>query len=373
MPRFAAMLTEGMRDRGHSVEVWSPKSGFFNFPSPEKLKKWLGYIDQYIIFPDQVRKKLTQCAKDTLFVFADQALGPWVPLVADRPHVIHCHDFLAQKSANGIFKENVVGWTGMVYQKYIRQGYLKGKNFISVSEKTRADLHEFYTAGYWRSEVVYNGLSAKFLRRNVVEARESFSMETGVDVRNGYLLHVGGNQWYKNRTGVVEIYNAWRTQYGTVLPLMLIGTSPSGSLTQSCQRSPYKKDIHILPGMDDEGVKNGYAGASIFLFPSLAEGFGWPIAEAMASGTPVITTNEAPMTEVAGHAAFFINRRPIGDEPASKWAVDAAGRIQEILNLTVDQLEDLVLRGMENVKRFDSKVALDRIERIYQQVLNNEL
>ena len=142
MPRYANMLAKGLEDRGHSVRVWMPASWFSSLPFPSSIKKWLGYLDQYIIFPVLVRMRLMRCDDDTLFVFTDQALGPWVPLVANRPHVIHCHDLLAQQSALGLLAGNRVGWTGRKYQAYIRKGFSRGKNFISVSQKTRDDLHE---------------------------------------------------------------------------------------------------------------------------------------------------------------------------------------------------------------------------------------
>src|SRR5690606_565450 len=99
MPRFARMLSEGMKEQGHKVEIWMPKPVFYNLPFLTILKKWMGYIDQFIIFPSQVKKRLHVCPDDTLFVFTDHALGPWIPMVAHRHHVIHCHDFLAQRSA----------------------------------------------------------------------------------------------------------------------------------------------------------------------------------------------------------------------------------------------------------------------------------
>jgi len=95
MPRFARMISQGMHARDHLAEEWTAKPFFYKLPFPAKLKKWLGYIDQFIVFPMQVRWRLRQLPPDTLFVFSDQALGPWVPLVANRPHVIHVHDFMA--------------------------------------------------------------------------------------------------------------------------------------------------------------------------------------------------------------------------------------------------------------------------------------
>jgi len=159
MPRFARMITDGMRARDHHVVEWTAKPLFYDLPFPARFKKWLGYIDQFIVFPMQVRRRLRQLAPDTLFVFSDQALGPWVPLVANRPHVIHVHDFMALRSSLGEFAQNPTGWSGRQYQAMIRRGFGHGQAFISVSEKTRTDLHHFLPHKPRVSEVVYNGLN----------------------------------------------------------------------------------------------------------------------------------------------------------------------------------------------------------------------
>ncbi len=367
MPRFAMMLAEGMKARGHKIELWSPEARFNKLPVPAFFKKWLGYIDQYIIFPAEVRKRLKETSKDTLFVFTDQALGPWIPLVADRPHVIHCHDFLAQKSALGQIPQNQTSWSGKHYQAFIYRGYSKGKNFISVSEKTRADLADFLPGKPNLSEMVYNGLNQSFTPLDVEAARKALADTTGILLEKGYLLHVGGNQWYKNRKGVIEIYNAWRNaQPEVVLPLLLIGYPPNDALKQMYEASPYKDDIYFLTGLKDEVVRMAYAGASVFLFPSLAEGFGWPIAEAMASGCPVITTDAAPMTEVAGTAAVLIPLRT--EDHAAEWADAGARAIQLILSETSEERNKRRADGLRNAERFTTVKALDKIEAIYQQL-----
>ena len=126
MPRFAQMIAEGMRARGHLVDIWTARPLAYGVPAPARLKKWLGYIDQFIFFPLLVRWRLRQLQADTLFVFGDQALGPWVPLVACRPHVIHVHDFMALRSALGEFAQNPTGWAGRQYQALIRRGFSRG-------------------------------------------------------------------------------------------------------------------------------------------------------------------------------------------------------------------------------------------------------
>jgi len=370
MPRFANMLAGGMQQRGHTAEIWTPSPKFYNLPGPDFIKKWLGYVDQFIVFPRDVRKRMKKVSGNTLFVFTDHALGPWVPLVANRPHVIHCHDFLAQQSALGEIPENPTGITGRYYQRMIHKGYSEGKNFISVSFNTKAMLHRFLPVSPEYSEVVYNGLNQSFTPTDPCQARGSVSSETGIELKNGYLLHVGGNQWYKNRVGVVEIYNAWRIRQNETLPLLLVGEIPNRTLQDTINMSPYKSDIHVLSAVNDKILREAYAGASVFLFPSKAEGFGWPIAEAMASGCPVITTNEAPMTEVAGTAGFLIPREPLDNSKIAGWASGAAIRLDEILKLSALERRNVVEAALQNAKRFDTQNALNRIEEIYKGILH---
>ncbi len=371
MPRFTRLLADGMKERGHEVKLWTAKPFFFHLPAPKIFKKWLGYIDQFIVFPGKVKKDLKDCAPNTMFVFIDQALGPWVPLVSNRLHIIHCHDFLAQRSAFGELPENAVSLTGKTYQAMIRRGFRKGRNFISVSKKTRQDLHEFLRIQPDFSEVVYNGLNFPFETLNPYESRKHLSEKTGLELLSGYILHVGGNQWYKNRVGVIELYSAWREKYESVIPLLLVGPEPNKKLIQERSRSPYNKDIHFLTGLDNKEVNYAYSGASVFLFPSLAEGFGWPIAEAMASGCPVITTDEAPMSEVAGKAGFYISRRPFKEEDFNKWKDEASEVINEVLNLSSEERKVVIEAGVQNAHRFDSKKTLDKIEVIYKEMIES--
>jgi glycosyltransferase involved in cell wall biosynthesis len=375
MDSFSNMLSTGMKNKGHTVEVWLPVAVFHSLPVSSFIKKWFGYIDQYIIFPNLVRLRLKRSSADTLFVFTDQALGPWVSLVKKRPHIIHCHDFLALQSAIGEIPENHTSWSGRIYQSFIHRGYSMSTNFISVSKKTKVQLHRFLPVVPNCSEVVYNGLKEVFKTYSSFKARELLNDITGLDLLEGYVLHIGGNQWYKNRLGVIEIYNAWRSGGKLCLPLLLIGDYPSSQLHAIYSQSPFKSDIYFIAQKDDGFLRYAYAGASVFLFPSLAEGFGWPIIEAMACGCPVITTNEEPMTEIAGNAAFFIPRRPFDPSKVQKWASEAANIVDTIMGFSYEQRIKVVDLGITNSKRFNALNALDKIESIYLNTLkqnNNE-
>jgi glycosyltransferase involved in cell wall biosynthesis len=373
MPRYATMLAEGMKQRGHNIQIWMPKARFYRLQLKGTFKKWLGYIDQYMIFPLEVKLKLKHCGTDTLFVFADQALGPWVPLVSSRFHVVHCHDFLALNSALGNIPENPTSFTGKMYQNFIRKGFSKGKNFISISQKTQDDLHLLHQGDIKTSIVCYNGLNRPFEALDSDLSRTILGDEVNIILTDGYVLHVGGNQFYKNRKGVIEIYTAWRSTTTSTLPLLLVGSAPSDELLRVYQKSVFKKDIHFIKGLSDAFINTAYSGASCLLFPSLEEGFGWPIAEAMACGCSVITTDIEPMTEVTGKADFFlIPRRPFDESLVQNWALNASKQISKIVHLSEQQKKAYRDTGFETIKRFDANLSLDNIEKVYQLIVTNK-
>ncbi|PWQ98716.1 glycosyltransferase [Leucothrix arctica] len=371
MPRFSQMILKGMQAKGHDVSVWTPKPFFFRLYGKNIIGKWLGYIDQYIVFPMLVRRKLSSQSRETLFVFCDQALGPWVKLVKRRPHVIHCHDFLAQKSALGFIPENVTKLSGRIYQKYIYNGYSEGRNFISVSTSTQSDLHFFLKEKPEISQVVYNGLNRIFVNSGIELSRKYLSGKYNLKLESGYVLHVGGNQWYKNRLGVVTIYDSWRKEYiEKSLPLILVGEKPSKEILLEAESSDFKKDIIFLSGVEDDDLDKFYSGSSCFLFPSLAEGFGWPIAEAMALEAVVITTNEAPMTEVGGNAAFYIDLMPRNNpEELDFWKKHSAGILEKVTTLNEKEKSKIIKKGIDNIERFSQSRVIDGFESIYKKVL----
>jgi glycosyltransferase involved in cell wall biosynthesis len=369
MPRYSQMLYDGMKSRGHEVEIWCPRAFFYLLPF-NSVKKWLGYIDQFIFFPLIVNLKLFFEPKKTLYVFADQALGQWVPLVCKRPHVIHCHDFLALESSLDLVPENTLSFSGKVYQKLIQKGFSKGKNFISVSFKTQKDLHKFHLGEILSSQVCYNGFNRVFEQLDQKKSRERLGVFLNIDLAAGYFMHVGGNQYYKNRVGVIEIYEQFRLTNALSIPLLLIGSNPDKKLLNKYNNSIFKEDIHFLSNFGDEFINSAYSGATCLLFPSLDEGFGWPIAEAMGSGCLVITTDRAPMSEVNGDANFFRIPRKSSLHPDNEWAEICAKNILKVINLTDKEKDQLVKIGIESSKRFDTQKSLDKIESIYKNIIS---
>jgi glycosyltransferase involved in cell wall biosynthesis len=156
-------------------------------------------------------------------------------------------------------------------------------------------------------------------------------------------------------------------------PLIMVGSPPTKEIKNLLKNSNYSKEIHFLNNVYNDLLKELYQGARVFLFPSLEEGFGWPIAEAMASGCPVITTEKPPMTEVGGDSCYYIPPYYINGDLDGEWSKKSAKILQRMLNLDDEKRKNIVLAGIENAKRFDAENSLTRIESIYKNVLKEHL
>jgi glycosyltransferase involved in cell wall biosynthesis len=367
MPRFAQMLQRSFVALGHEVSMLAPQPHFHKLFAGHRYAKWGGYIDQYLIFPRQVRKVLASTPADTMFVFADQALGPWVPLLMNRPHVVHVHDLLNLRSALGDGPGHVTSFSGRIYQKYIRRGFCKGRHFISVSNKTRDDLQRFGGVKAMTSEVVYNGLNFPYQPMTPEAALAKLRAAGLPATPGGMLLHVGGGQWYKNKGGLIALYSHYAGMVADPLPLWCIGPKPSNQIARMIDKVPAAGRVLFFQNLDNETLQAAYSHARAFIFPSFAEGFGWPLIEAQACGCPVLTTDEPPMNEVAGDAARYIPRlRPEAD--IDTWAEQGATALQELLSLSEADRAKVIQSGRDWVKRFDAASAIRRYLEIYARI-----
>lgn len=370
MPRFADMLLRACRAHGLRTEFWSPKAVAHRLATGTRLEKWAGYVDQYILFPMLVRLRVL-FRRNTLYVFSDQALGPWVPIVAGRPHVIHVHDFLALKSALGMIEENPTSATGRLYQRFIRRGFQHGRNFISVSRRTERELREIGEVNPARSHVVYNGLNHPYRRQPPEQALCALATVGLHGLEQGFAMHVGGTQWYKNKPGVLHIYTAYaqacQARQQTPLPLLMIGPPLDAETQRLVAALPAPAKVLLAEKVSNDVLEAAYSSATALLFPSLAEGFGWPIIEAQACGCPVITTDDAPMNEIGGPDTHYVPR-PDARESMQAWGRHGAMAFDAIVALSQDEREAQRQRMMAHAARFSEGKALAQYLSLYEQI-----
>lgn len=131
----------------------------------------------------------------------------------------------------------------------------------------------------------------------------------GYGLKPGYILALATHEPRKNLESIILAYETLRSYTSEVPPLVLAGAK--GWKTKRLERllaaSPYRNDILVLGYVHENHKPALYRGAAVFVFPSFYEGFGLPVLEAMASGTPVLTSTTSAMPEVAGEAALFVD------------------------------------------------------------------
>lgn len=374
MNRFAAMIADGMGARGHQVTLLTPKRYCCRLATTWTAKKWLGYIDQYILFPAQLRWRMRTMPSDTLFVLADHALGMYMSVIGDRPHIVHSHDFTALRGLIGELPDFPPSPTGKIYQRLIRRGFRRARHFVAVSRKTATDLARFHGGDLEECSVVYNGLNYPYRPLSADEAMGRLQRAGIQGPVPGMLLHIGGNQWYKNRVGVVALYLAYCQATPAPRPLCMVGWEPepdAAALAQAAREAG--GTVHWLGEIPTDCVHAVYSLASALVFPSHEEGFGWPIIEAMACGTPVLTTDRAPMNEIAGDVATLIE--PQGDLALEEWARRNAPAMAALAN-TADAPAEIraeqIARVLAHASQFSAEHAMEQYEQAYLRALRGQ-
>ena len=123
----------------------------------------------------------------------------------------------------------------------------------------------------------------------------------------GFVLNVGGGQWYKNRRGLIDLYAELRSLLIPAPRLVMVGKPLSAELVERARHLGVTNEIIQISNVTEIQLQALYSSAEALVFPSLYEGFGWPVAEAQACGCPVFTSNRAPMTEVGGDGASYFD------------------------------------------------------------------
>jgi len=357
MQRYARWLQHTLRSRGYTVELVRPVPWFSKLAIGPLRRaaviKYLGYLDKFLIFPRQLRRTGRQF---DLVHICDHSNSMYLGAFADTPAIITCHDLLAVRSALGEFSATRTGWTGRRLQAWILRGLQRAQNVICVSTKTAEDLTRLTGNASAQIAVILNPLNWNYKHQPHMLA--SLLARLGLAADKPYFLHVGGNQWYKNRPGVIRIFQelAAMAQFQTA-SLIMAGKPPSPELKRAIEQSGVSERVIIVEGAANEELEALYSNALALIFPSLEEGFGWPIAEAQACGCIVATTNRPPMTEVAGNAAIFFD--PENPEQAARAIAEG-----------IVHREQLLQAGLQNAARFNAGRVIEEYCAFYASVLH---
>lgn len=231
----------------------------------------------------------------------------------------------------------------------------KANGIITISESSKKDILKFYPGTpAQKIKVIYHGFDPE-----VFEKERDFEKEAAIkkrlEVKGKYLLYIGAIQPRKNLQVFIEAFNRLKKDQNLNLSLVLVGEKAwlSENTLKKAKESPYSADI-IMPGklkFDDLG--HLCRGASIFVFPSLYEGFGIPPLEAMAAKVPVILANNSSLPEVGGDAALYFDAK----NPA-----DLADKIMRVLN-DESLRSEMIARGLKQAKKFSwKKCAQETLE-----------
>jgi glycosyltransferase involved in cell wall biosynthesis len=220
----------------------------------------------------------------------------------------------------------------------IKQTVQNSDRIIAVSEFTAREIHELLDVPRDRITAVHEGLPDGFVRPAkpfVEEARLSLRLQ------RPYLLMVGTMEPRKNMAFLVEVFEKLAGFDGDLVIAGMYGWKYEPILKKIIH-SPLAKRIRHLEYVDERLLPALYAGAELFVFPSLYEGFGFPPLEAMSCGTPVVSSTGGSLPEVLGEAAEFVP-----EYNSDAWAA----KIQKLLTDKARKTE-LILRGAELVKKY---------------------
>lgn len=375
MQRFGDLLARGLAERGHEVSTWAPEPRLvrllprYRYGGPAKF---VGYVDKFILFPRRVRRRRALAKQADVVHILDHANAVYAPHFPGRPLLATVHDLLQIRAARGEFPQQRVSALGRRYQAWILRHIARLPHVAVPSQQVGQELVRLIGFPASRITPIPHGLNFPYQRLPLRSARAALARrlsEGGLPASAlasdgpGFILNVGGGQWYKNRPGLLQIYAELRRRLEPSPRLVLVGKPLAPELATQVTRLGLQHDVVQLGRVSEQELQALYTLAEALLFPSWHEGFGWPVAEAQACGCPVITSDRAPMTEVGGDAALYIdpaNPRLAAERIAALWprrrelgerglARSARWTTTDMMDRHVELYETLAARGQPAV------------------------
>jgi glycosyltransferase involved in cell wall biosynthesis len=298
--------------------------------------------------------------KDKLDVF-HTTFDFGVPLWPIRNVVVTVHDvFFGPDTFFRNYK------TRFLYQLLTRYSVGKSSNIIVVSDFIKQKLLKYVPQARRKIErikVIPNGVSPEFFPDSNTE--ESEKIKVKYKIRGKYILCVGSfASRIKNLQRVLQAYcrltDEFRKNYQLVIIGEILDRVPEA--LSMIKELKSKNSVLCLGYVSDEDLPPLYRSAEVFIYPSIHEGFGIPVLEAMACGTPVVTSNITAMPEIAGEAALFVNPYDVDEMRDVVAKVLSSGNLRN----------ELSQKGIERVKKFSWFATARKTLDIYQELFNEK-
>ena len=270
-----------------------------------------------------------------------------------RPVLITAHDFIPLLADCGEFAGVLrQGLAARFVWRMNLRSLSRADWVVADSESTARDLHRLATVREERCSVVKLPVRGSLLRHRGTEG------ETNRE--EGLVLHVGNDAFYKNRGQVLRIFA--RLDRGSARRLVMIGPRLDPELQRLSRELGIAELISCKEGVNDEEVASWYARASLMLFPSLYEGYGWPVIEAMAFGLPVLASERGSLPELLGPCAPGI---PPG--ATDQWVARA-----EALLKSAPAREELGARCRAHAETFSRRRFAEEMRWAYLKVVGRD-
>jgi len=217
----------------------------------------------------------------------------------------------------------------------------KAKKIVTVSEFTRSDLVDSYKIERTKIDVAYNGCNEIF---KPIPEEDKSAIKAKYSGGSEYFLFVGLIIPRKNLPRLIEAYLSFREKSKNPIKLLVVGEKKwwDSKNEELISNSPFKNDIVFLGRLSAENLHEVVASAYALTFVPLFEGFGIPVLEAFACGTPVITSNTTSLPEVAGGAALLCN----------PYEIDSISEAMHKLSSNEELRNSLISKGLERKKAF---------------------
>jgi glycosyltransferase involved in cell wall biosynthesis len=358
MGRYARELAAAMRAVGKEgwqfQEVWSssPRLGSRLIPGKpgRRLDSALG---RYLQYPFKAFR-----ASGNLFHVLDHGYSQLLLGLGGRRTVVTCHDLIPLLARVGAIPVSVSRNVALTF-RFRLACMARATRVIAVSEATRRTILKFTPIPPERIVVIPHGLSQVFSPNGDAPPEGGVRSRLGIPAEARVVLHVGTRGRYKNTPTLLKTLKLLQDSGLANLWFLRVGADfhpeEHAMLDAMGLRA---QTVHAGGGWSDEDLASIYRAADLFAFPSLWEGFGWPPLEAMACGTPVVTSNAASLPEVVGDAGLMC-------PPQDYQGLAAAMR----LVLTNDDLRrDLRARGLARARRFTWEAAARKTLAVYEEV-----